>query len=78
MHVNKYMAYHASSHSHSRCINVTIAHVQKSIISHGLVAVIEDQLQFSGVYRRATSLLIRVTILMRSAGSIKVEKRKGR
>ena len=46
-------------------------------MSRGLVAVSEDQLQLSAVYRRATSSLIRVTIVMRSTGSMKVEKRKG-
>ena len=46
-------------------------------MSSGLVPVIEDQLQFSGVYRRASSSLIQVTILMRSTGSMKVEEGSG-
>ena len=80
MHVNKYITCHASSHSHRRCtiLSYIIAYNNSTFtVSRGLVAVIEDQLQFSGVYRKASSSLIQVTILMRSTGSMKVEEGKG-
>ena len=80
MHVNEYITCHASSHSHRRCtiLSYIIAYNNSEFtVSCGLVAVIEDQLQFSGVYRRASSSLIQVTILMRSTGSMKAEEGKG-